>query len=619
MVLGSMRGMTESEVASLSIFLRLTAFERKYKIPNYQQGYAYLTSLRICYVDERHPRERSIAFDLRDIERIEYQVCAKPERECAHSNPPQAGFLKSSPKVTLHPRLLRSGRGFKPHADSGATVEAASSSSPVSRANSPFSPSRLSTPLPPTNATWICPICSFSNPVPSNFEPSTANASNPVAPCLACGIKPPFAVVLKAAVVALSKRDLPQSPDLHLLSNSSTISGPSSDTMKAENTITCPRCTFLNHISLPACEICGAPLRAEQEPRPKINGVAPSRRAESPGPQSAELDLNDKAELTTIKVSFRAGGDKVFHDRLKGALTQRKWLLQSAPPIPSPSPLLSTDKLYNELGSDPSAIRRPISTPVGIAGLERRGLESRKNNEVVIGGAFKDLEALMASAKDIVALAEKFAADSGRGVSDASTVFSDSAAALGMITTRDKLNSGSDNLYLSELSRNLAEYLTDDRTGILRAEGGIMSLVDLWAVFNRTRNGVELVSPLDFHRAAQLWEKLGLPVRLRRFKSGLLVVQRPDWNDEKTIRQFKAWLLQLCQIPPEEEVPWEWSRFGCGINAQETAQRFGWSVGVATEELEMAEDKGVLCREEGIEGLRFWSNYLIEDAPAASQ
>lgn len=333
----------------------------------------------------------------------------------------------------------------------------------------------------------------------------------------------------------------------------------------------------------------------------------------------AELDLDDNAEVTSIKISFRAGGDRTFHDRLKGALTQRKWLLQSAPPVPTPSPLPITDQFAQETRLAQSAIARPTSTPVGIAGLERRGLESRKNNEVVIGTAFEDLEALMASAKEIVALAEKFANNSGRGAPEASSVFSESAAALGMVTTKDKLNSGSDNLYLSELSRNLAEYLTDDQKGILRAEGGIMSLIDLWAVFNRSRNGVELVSPLDFHKAAQMWERLSLPVRLRRFKSGLLVVQRSDWGDDKTIRQLKAWLEQLQQTAPAEEVPWEWSRFGRGINVQETAHRFGWSVGVAIEELEMAEDRGVLCREECIEGLRFWNNHFIEDVPGPGQ
>jgi ESCRT-II complex subunit VPS36 len=249
----------------------------------------------------------------------------------------------------------------------------------------------------------------------------------------------------------------------------------------------------------------------------------------------------------------------------------------------------------------------------GIAGLEQRGLEARRNNELVIGNAFEDLEALMASAKQIVALAETLARESGmaeENAAETSAVLSESAAALGMVTTKDMLGSGAENLYLSELSRNLAEYLTDDRKGILQKEGGIMSLIDLWAILNRSRNGVELVSPADFQKAAELWDKLRLPVRLRRFKSGLLVVQRYDWTDETTIQQFQAWLSELRQIPPIEPVPWDWHLFGRAITAQEVAQRFKWSVGVAAEELEMAEDRGILCREEGIEGLRFWGNYI---------
>ena len=416
--------------------------------------------------------------------------------------------------------------------------------------------------------------------------------------------------------MAASKRDPPPSPAVQSFSNPDTADDQHENAMRPENTITCPRCTFLNYISLPSCEICGASLRNEHHAL--VDGSS-QLRAASPGPQLSELDLKDRAELKDIKISFRTGGDKVFLDRLKGAMTQRKWLLQAAPPVPSPSPSPLKGNFGEATGLAQSATTTPRSTPVGIAGLEKRGLESRKNNEVVIGTAFEDLEALIASAKDIVALAEKFAIDSGRGASEATSLFSESAAALGMVTTRDKLNSGSDSLYLSELSRNLAEYLTDDRKGVLRAEGGIMSLVDLWAVFNRSRNGVELVSPLDFHKAAELWEKLGLPVRLRRFRSGLLVVQRFDWNDDKTIGQLKAWLQQLHHGAPPYESLWDLHRFGRGVDAQETAQRFGWSVGVATEELEMAEDRGVLCREEGIEGLRFWTNYLLEDMPEERQ
>ena len=57
----------------------------------------------------------------------------------------------------------------------------------------------------------------------------------------------------------------------------------------------------------------------------------------------------------------------------------------------------------------------------------------------------------------------------------------------------------------------------------------------------------------------------------------------------------------------------DWDTFGRGVTAQEAARHFGWSVGVATEELELAEENGALCREEGVEGLRFWRNWLVHD------
>lgn len=247
----------------------------------------------------------------------------------------------------------------------------------------------------------------------------------------------------------------------------------------------------------------------------------------------------------------------------------------------------------------------------GIAGLEQRRDEIRKNNEVVIRDAFEDLAALMASAKDIVALAESFASTNGNESSESSAV----ANALGLVTTKDMLGGGSnsESLYLSELSRNLAEFLTDDARGILRKSGGILSLVDLWAMFNRARGGVELVSPLDFEKAARLWEKLKLPVRLRQFKSGVLVVQGSDRTDEKTIKTLLVWLGDLHSFPPDKELPWDWQEFGRGVTAQDAAERFGWSIGVAEEELEMAEDKGALCREESDEGLKFWENWINPD------
>ncbi|KAK1755585.1 vacuolar protein-sorting-associated protein 36 [Echria macrotheca] len=579
-------------------------YEGKFKLPNQQNGQVYLTSHRICYVESTDPRKYSVALDLKDVERYEFS----------------ARFLKSSPKITLVPKATKRS-SLQPRASGLLTGNGTSSLGQTTNTAIRVPPVE---PAPASSATWICTICTFPNPVPSNFDPSTANAHTPLPPCLACGIKPTLAHVLKAAISNATSRQqggptlqtpLPIRPrppsDLgaaQFASPPTSRSTSSPKTPDPDASFQCPRCTFLNHPSLLSCEICGAPLISHDLPAELMQQGR--SQTDSPGPflNSPLSTVSSAADtIESVKLSFRGGGEKIFYERLKGSMTQRKWLLQGAPPIPKASRSDATSD-----GSGPGSVAgNGASERVkigGIAGLEHRGQAMRKNNEMVIGSAFEDLEALMASAKEIVALAEQFARQGGGGES---ALLAESASSqLGLITTKDIVGGNSDSLYLSELARNVAEFLTDDRRGVLKRAGGIMSLVDLWAVFNRARGGVELVSPTDFEKAARLWEKLSLPVRLRTFKSGAMVVQSKDRTDETTIKALLEWLKDLHEFPPENEVAWDWREFGRGVTARDVAERFGWSIGVAEEELEMAEERGVLCREEGIEGLKFWENFI---------
>ncbi|EPE03624.1 vacuolar protein-sorting-associated protein 36 [Ophiostoma piceae UAMH 11346] len=624
-------------------------YEGKYKILNQQNGQIYLTSHRICYVDKADPRRYSAAVDLKDVEKYDFY----------------AGFLKSSPKVTLYPKATKRS-SFHTRSSSGVGTGSSSArgntSSPLVGGDGSSSRSLPSGP-PAAAATWVCPICSFSNPVPSNFDPESLNAHTQMPPCLACGISPTLTHVLKAVISnaaksqpsaqiqALPSRTRPQSqPDYSPLSletatattssatiaetqPTSTLGGANTTDAEHEASFQCPRCTFLNHPSLMACEMCGAPLVSRDLPAELAQSH--QLRTESPGPVvaasfSGTNQLGSDAN-ECIKLSFRGGGEKIFHERLKNTITQRKWLLHNAPPIPSSNGGSGggdlSDSLSTAGGTGLEEPRPRAVKTAGIAGLEKRGIDMRKKNEIVIGGAFEDLEALMASAKHIVSLAEELARRTGtpspaggsHGSSSSDATLLSATSQLGLVTTKDIVggggSSGRESLYLSELARNLAEFLTDDARGVLRRAGGIMSLVDLWAVFNRARGGVELVSPQDMIKAAKLWESLRLPVRLRNFKrSGVLVVQGSDRTDEATVRTLLSWLRDLRGVPPkargEPPVPWDWQSFGRGVSAQETAERFGWSIGVAEEELEMAEERGALCREEGIAGLRFWENFI---------
>ena len=579
-------------------------YEGTFKLPAYQNGTLYLTSHSIYYVDATDPRNCSVALDLKEIERTEFY----------------AGFWKSSPKITVFPKPnKRTSQGIR-----APVPRYASPSDALVRSGSTLFQSIAQSPAPTrdVNATWICPICGLSNSVPSSFDPSTANQYTPLPPCQACGIKPPLVHMVKAAIAAMSYRAAGATSNPTPGERRSTVSSGLSNGISESSVITsvdpgrCPRCTFHNHPSLKTCEICGAPLQASGSSGTySTSNDVP--RTESPGPSLSESIVGNDI-IETIKFSFRNGGDKTFHERLRGALVQRKWLLHSAPPVPKPSQSGSPSNLTPWPTPDSrSGAATPQQRVVGIAGLERRGAELRENYQTVIGTAFEDLEALMTSAKEVIALAEEFrkqADDGTNGESaEARNLLSDSASALGLVTTKDMLgpSSASETLYITELARNLAEFLTDDRRGILRKEGGIMSLVDLWAVFNRTRNGIELISPLDFEKAATTWESLNLPIRLRRFKSGLLVVQEKNRTDEKTITSILTWLRESQSALSSTEETLLSHTFGRGVTAQETAERFSWSVGVATEELEMAEETGALCRDQCLDGTRFWENHLM--------
>ena len=62
--------------------------------------------------------------------------------------------------------------------------------------------------------------------------------------------------------------------------------------------------------------------------------------------------------------------------------------------------------------------------------------------------------------------------------------------------------------------------------------GGLLALTDVYCIFNRAR-GTELVSPDDLLAAGKLFPQLGASMQLKRFTSGVLVVQSNSHNTEQ--------------------------------------------------------------------------------------
>ncbi|KAK9474775.1 EAP30/Vps36 family-domain-containing protein [Dipodascopsis tothii] len=529
-------------------------YDGRTRMPEHQNGRVYLTSHRICYVDDERPLTHSMAITLSEVRSVQYS----------------AGFLRSSPKVTLNfgddASGLASFTASPVDSPRGSTIGLAADMNASSKRGSPA--------IDAAPVTWICPICSFSNTLPLSY----VHDSSPIPPCKTCGIKP-AADVLRTACDAAAATAVAAAPR-----------------EVKENGAECPRCTFVNHPLLKVCEICGARLttfvtadyRAGASPR--AESFFPFAGSSSPRPAA---DYGPE-ELPYVKLSFRAGGDRALYDRVKTMLVERSWLKNQAH---TRRPISAAALHAPAAAPEPPARKGPNR---GIHGLQQLNERVREQNKDLMT-SLDDLSSLMTKAKDMIALAESFALrlQGAPGVPEAARkALQDSSRALALsspIVTKE-IAGGGDELYFSELARQLAEFLD---SGVLRAEGGIVTLFDLFALYNRAR-GISLISPQDLHSACLAFDSLRLPFRLRQFRSGVMVVQAASRHDDAIVRDLVAWIRSLGS--GDFASP--------GVSAQEATQRFGWSVGVSAEELDAAVDAGALCRDTIVEGSRYHLNLI---------
>lgn len=273
-----------------------------------------------------------------------------------------------------------------------------------------------------------------------------------------------------------------------------------------------------------------------------------------------------------LKLSFRDGGQDDFSRAIKNSLTLKDWEKTQTPSVKA------------EAKADVS------HRHVGIAGIERKIQEKYEQTDESITMAFKDLDALIEKAKDMVSLAEKFSKklnDKEVNVSDDETVaFKSYLLSMGIDNPVTKETHGSGNRYHQELAKELFTFLKD----ILEREGGVMTVTDVYCRFNRAR-GMALVSPDDVASAAKLFQSLNLPMRVRKFDSGVLVVQSLSQTEEQMIDSTVGTI--------EEQGP---------LSSEELGRLLGIAITLSKERLLLSEKAGKLCRDDSVEGLRFYIN-----------
>ncbi|KAM0852520.1 hypothetical protein ACQ4PT_051696 [Festuca glaucescens] len=300
-----------------------------------------------------------------------------------------------------------------------------------------------------------------------------------------------------------------------------------------------------------------------------------------------------RSEVVAVVVTCKADVD-VFYGRLVEAIRARVWELAAAAVPASGASVAEGAPPREDL-----AIRMPV---VGVSGILRKEQETWESAGQNLQDAFQDLNALMSKAKEMMELAEKMRqklltnqSNSNDEEMGSKQDMQDLLLSVGIVSPVTKETAGA--LYHQQLSRQLADFV---RVPVERA-GGMMALVDVYCLFNRAR-GTELISPEDLLQACSLWEKFDVPVMLRKFDSGVKVIQTKTHSDDEVFARISS----LAQKPDALQK---------GISASDAAFTLGIAPALAKEHLLNAENKGLLCRDVSPDGFRFYINLFNEIDP----
>ncbi|GJJ09280.1 hypothetical protein Clacol_003502 [Clathrus columnatus] len=353
---------------------------------------------------------------------------------------------------------------------------------------------------------WVCQVCDYKNP---------PGLGDTALKCHLCGVTRTQTHVTTIKQNTIYSGNIPPA-----MSASAGAVSP----RPTQDPIPCSACTFLNHPSLRACEICGTPL--ESQPLLVVRNLksAPTSRPDTP---TANI------ETDFIKISFRKGGDKPFYAALKRTLMGKSWEAKSK-------------SLLTNQRTDSTTHARS-----GIHGILQNVEQNAKAANDTLHEALNDMEALMVKARDMVDLASSLNAkltaqeeqrdrlralhpELAMGVSDEpeeAKFIRSSLSQLGLQSTAITADMVKDEReWFEQLARELGTILLNsNREGFMR-DRGIIGLDEIWGGWNRAR-GVALIPPETMLMClTHLPMVTNPPIHLRTFRTGLKVLHTPHYS-----------------------------------------------------------------------------------------
>ncbi|ORY23975.1 Vps36-domain-containing protein [Neocallimastix californiae] len=286
--------------------------------------------------------------------------------------------------------------------------------------------------------------------------------------------------------------------------------------------------------------------------------------------QSSSLS-NLKGESYRIKLLFKSGQTQ-FYNELCKTISEEHW------------------KVISKENKMPKAQR------VGVAGIIRNIQDNQKNTNEIMNQAFKDLNNLMKKASEMVAIAEsisqKINQDNSMEGSKEQNQLKEILQELGISNPVTRRSTGG--IYYQELAKQISKFIIK----LFEKNGHVMTLPDIYCLYNRAR-GVELVSPEDLYKACNMFEKLNIPLKLRKFQSGLVIIEDSSKSDGEICNSIFNYIKNNNKSNTR------------GINSLELSKGLKIPIILVNEYLKIAEFSGTICRDETIEGIYYYENIFV--------
>ncbi|KAJ4733490.1 Vacuolar protein sorting-associated protein 36 [Rhynchospora pubera] len=197
-----------------------------------------------------------------------------------------------------------------------------------------------------------------------------------------------------------------------------------------------------------------------------------------------------KSSVITLVMRGKNTDPDVFYGKFMEVLRSREWELTASANQGS----TGLEGSSSASGVNDLRITMPV---VGVSGILRKEQEIWESTDKNLQDAFQDLNALMSKAKEMVQLAEKMrqklltTGSNSQGSSNDEEMGSkqdmqDWLLSVGIASPVTKETAGA--LYHQQLSRQLADFV---KTPLEKA-GGMITLVDVYCLFNRARGTVDI-------------------------------------------------------------------------------------------------------------------------------